>query len=235
MSRKLNETIRVTRICADVHCRSVEEARKNTATNNNKRANKNSSTTPAHGFRKKKNSQIIFYTLSFHYFPQTCSQALQSSAFFVWLAECKQWSANHTTPALQASEVTPQWTITRHAMDRMQPSNKVWKDRDVIYPANETRSGCNTAVTDYSMTPHNSGPQLKQMVRTFIIGKLTKMKTNFKLQPTLWMCSFVLAGKCIYLYSQWYNKIIYNVHMVRRRVKSEAQTVTRGEDGEEQV
>ena len=183
----------------------------------------------------KKISQIIFYTLSFHYFPQTCSQALQSSAFFVWLAECKQWSANHTTPALQASEATPQWTITQHAMDRMQLSNKVRKDRDVIYPANETRSGCNTAVTDYSMTPHNSGPQLKQMVRTFIIGKLTKMKTNFKLQPTLWMCSFVLAGKYIYLYSQWYNKIIYNVHMVRRRVESEVRTVTRGEDGEEQV
>jgi len=183
----------------------------------------------------KKISQIIFYTLSFHYFPQTCSQALQSCAFFVWLAECKQCSANHTTPALEASEATPQWTITQHAMDRMQLSNKVRKDRDVIYPANETRSGCNTAVTDYSMTPHNSGPQLNQMVRTFIIGKLTKMKTNFKLQPTLWMCSFVLAGKYIYLYSQWYNKIIYNVHMVRRRVESEARTVTRGEDGEEQV
>jgi len=131
--------------------------------------------------------------------PLFSANLLSGSAFFVWLAECKQWSANHTTPALQASEATPQWTITQHAMDHMQLSNKVWKDRDVIYPANETRSGCNTAVTDYSMTPHNSGPQLKQMVRTFIIGKLTKMKTNFKLQPTLWMCSFVLAGKYIYL------------------------------------
>jgi len=54
----------------------------------------------------------IFYTLSFNYFPQTCSRALQSSHSL-----CDWLSANSDQPITRRrrSEATPQWTVTQLA------------------------------------------------------------------------------------------------------------------------
>jgi len=104
---------------------TVAEARENTATNNNKQANKKQlNYTFA---RNSTNFLSKFVHVIIQLFSANLLSGLAILAFFVWLAERKLRSANHTTPALQASEATPQWTVTQLA-------NKLWKNHNATHP-----------------------------------------------------------------------------------------------------